>query len=239
LFARKADDIADEGNLPDSEKLILLGKYEDELKNCFDGVYKSAFWKALHNTVLKFSIDQNLFFSLLKAFKQDLIKSRFADFEEILEYCKNSANPVGRIILQLHGISDIGAMELSDKICTALQLTNFYQDISQDIEKDRIYLPLDELDEFNVSIQNLFMKISDDNFKQLMKYQIERNFRIYEEGKSLINFLPDKLKMQIRWTIGGGIKILDKIKQIDYNVLKFRPKLSKFDAAIILLKNLR
>ena len=238
-FARSADDIADEGTFNIEEKISSLNEFENGLSNCFNGVYASSFWAALHNTVLKFSIDQNLFFNLLKAFKQDLLKSRYADFNEVLDYCKNSANPVGRIILQLHGIRDNYAMELSDKICTALQLTNFYQDLSVDLVKDRIYLPLDELNKFKVQIENLLQKKTDENFIELMKYQVQRNLNLYEEVNKLINILPPKLKIQIKMTIAGGIKILEKVKKIDYNVLKLRLKLSKFDAVLILLKNLR
>ncbi|GAB4127220.1 MAG: squalene synthase HpnC [Ignavibacteriales bacterium] len=209
------------------------------MKECISGNFASPFWQALQNTIIKFSIDPKLLYDLIDAFAQDLIKTRYKNFGELIAYCEKSANPVGRIILALNGINDTEAAIFSDKICTALQLTNFYQDTSIDLQKDRVYYPIDELEQFNVSISDLKEGVMNENIKNLIKHQIQRTEILFGEGKKLIKFLPFKLRIQINATIEGGLKILQKIEQIDFNVLKFRVKLSKFDTLLILLKALR
>lgn len=180
-----------------------------------------------------------MFYKLLDAFEQDLIKTRYETFTELITYCEKSANPIGRIILTLHGINNSEAAILSDKICTALQLTNFYQDTSIDLKRGRLYYSLDDLNKFNVSTDELFSGIMNHNIKNLISHQCKRVYAMFEEGEEIIKYLPPKLRIQIIATIEGGLKILEKIKQIDYNVLKFRVKLLKFDALFILLKAIK
>ena len=228
-FARKADDIADEGNFTDEERLAQLSKFELHLKETKDGTFQNKFWNALHNSILLKNLDIQNFSNLLKAFKQDIVKHRYSNFDELLNYCKSSADPVGRIILELNGIHSEKAKLYSDKICTALQITNFLQDIAEDFEKGRIYLPLNELKEFGVQ-ENLFqLKENNSNFKKLMKYQVERVQTFFNEGKNLLPILPFRLRQQIKWTINGGEGILRKIENLDYDVLNLRPKFSKID----------
>ncbi len=236
-FARLADDIADEGNLPPSERLDSLKDFRTELQKSFEGSPQSEFWKALIYTVNSFSLSHKNFFDLLSAFEQDISKKRYSNFEDLLDYCSRSANPVGRIILEFFNIRSEEAVKYSDNICTALQLTNFYQDIKIDLEKDRIYLPVDEMQKFGVDEKSFVKDENNSNFKSLLRYQIERADMLFQEGKKLIPFLPSSLKYQIKWTILGGEEILKKIRSIDYEVLTTRPKLTKIDYLRLMIKS--
>ena len=150
-FARTADDIADEGKLSTGERLKKLDDFEEGFKRVLNGNYKSEYESVLHQTIKEKGLNPEHFTNLLKAFRQDVTKKEYANSEELLGYCQNSANPVGRLILELHGIRDENANIYSDNICTALQITNFLQDVTEDFEKGRIYLPQDELARFEIN----------------------------------------------------------------------------------------
>ncbi|MBI5808315.1 MAG: squalene synthase HpnC [Ignavibacteriales bacterium] len=237
-FARQADDIADEGNFATETRLEKLNEYENDFNLSLNGTPKNDFWLALKNTIEKFSIEEKLFLDLISAFKQDVIKNRYETFEELLDYCSRSANPVGRILLKIFNVNNIEAITASDKICTALQLTNFYQDISIDILKNRIYLPKEKMKLFGVEEQQIKNKIADENFKRLLKTLLEESKIMFEEGKNILRYIPINFQLQMKMTILGGEKILEKISLIDYDVFNKRPKLSKKDFAIILLNGL-
>jgi len=228
-FARKADDIADEGELKNEERLTQLIEFELQLQQAEKGISKNQFWNALHNSISSKSLEIQNFSKLLQAFKQDITKKRYLNFNELLNYCKNSADPVGRIILELNGIKNEQANLYSDKICTALQITNFLQDVGVDFEIGRIYLPLDEMKECGVEENIFHFKENSSNFKKLMKSQVERVQTLFDEGERLLPFLPFRLKQQIKWTINGGRGILKKIIDLEYDVLNSRPKFSKMD----------
>jgi squalene synthase HpnC len=236
-FARQVDDIADEGDYLVEERLKSLDQYEKELKECLEGNFKNDFWKALNNTIKENSITEDLLYRLLIAFKQDVTKNRYNHFEELLDYCKNSANPVGRFILELFNVRDQKILDYSDAICTALQLTNFYQDVAVDYTKNRIYLPLNEMEKFGVDESVIEQKTLDFQFQNLMKFQIKRTRDLFMMGRKLIPNLPRNLRYQITWTILGGEEILKKIEKIDYNVLNIRPKLSKIDYFRLLFRS--
>jgi len=237
-FARQADDIADEGNFATETRLKKLNEYENDFNLSLTGKPKNDFWLALKNTIEKFSIEEKLFLDLISAFKQDVIKNRYETFEELLDYCSRSANPVGRILLKIFNVNNIEAITASDKICTALQLTNFYQDISIDILKNRIYLPKEKMKLFGVEEQQIKNKIADENFKRLLKTLLEETKIMFEEGKNIHRYISVNFQLQMKMTILGGEKILEKISLIDYDVFNKRPKLSKKDFAIILLNGL-
>lgn len=237
-FARQADDIADEGNFATETRLEKLNEYENDFNLSLNGTPKNDFWLALKNTIEKFSIEEKLFLDLISAFKQDVIKNRYETFEELLDYCSRSANPVGRILLKIFNVNNIEAITASDKICTALQLTNFYQDISIDILKNRIYLPKEKMKLFGVEEQQIKNKIADEKFKRLLKTLLEESKIMFEEGKNIHRYIPINFQLQMKMTILGGEKILEKISLIDYDVFNKRPKLSKKDFAIILLNGL-
>ena len=237
-FARLADDIADEGSDSPEERIEKLNSFEDDLRKCLKNEFESGLWRALKNTIDLFGLKEEYFFDLISAFRQDITKVRYENFEELADYCRRSANPVGRIMLQLFGIKNPECYLYSDYVCTALQLINHYQDISIDYKRGRIYIPLDEMRKFGVEEAHFETKNADNNFKSLMKFQLKRNLELFMKGSRLIEILPYKLKYQISWTIFGGKKILYKIIKLDYDLFNKRPVLTKFDYLILMLKGL-
>ena len=236
-FARTADNIADDPNLPDEEKMIKLNHFEGRLTSLLLGNYENDYETALHNTITLMHLTPDLFYDLLTAFRQDLIKKRYQSFEGLLDYCKYSANPVGRLILELNGIRDNNAFHYSDKICTALQLINFYQDVKIDHDMNRIYFPLDEMSMFAVT-ENMFeLNKINLNLEKLVKYNIDRADKILEEGEKLVEFLPGRLKIEIKWTVLGGKEILNKIRKNSFDIFT-RPELSKIDFLMLLFKSI-
>jgi len=236
-FARTADDIADDPNLPDNEKIIKLNQYENRLTALIKGNCENDYETALHNTIHIKHLTPVLFYDLLTAFRQDLMKKRYQSFEQLIDYCKYSANPVGRLILELNGIIDNNAFHYSDKICTALQLINFYQDVKNDYNMNRIYFPKDEMNIFAVT-ENMFeLNKINLNLEKLVKYNIDRAGKILGEGKNLLEFLPVRLKIEIKWTVLGGMEILNKIRKNNFNIFT-RPKLNKYDFLMLLFKSI-
>ena len=236
-FARLADDIADETKLPSDERLKLLDNFSKEFNRALKNNFASGFWNALKNTIDLFNLTPENFSRLLTAFKSDILFTEFQTFPDVLNYCSNSANPVGRIILEIFDIRDEQAVHYSDNVCTALQLINFYQDVSIDIKQNRIYIPQDEMKQFSVTADDIKkMKISG-SFRELMKLQINRVDSMFAEGRNILPYLPYRLKKEISWTILGGEKISEKIKKNDYNVLNYRPEINTFEVVMILLKS--
>jgi squalene synthase HpnC len=235
-FARTADDFADEGNYSVEERLSNLNKFEDRLTELLNGNYIDSFEYALYSTINNMKLSSNEFYKLLKAFKQDVTKNRYSSFDDLLGYCKNSANPVGRLILELFNIRDKKAIEYSDNICTALQLTNFWQDSEIDYKKGRIYYPTDEMKKFSITEKMFELKENNLNLKELVGYNVERTHKLFFEGKKLIPYLKGRLKYEIKWTIEGGESILRKIEKNKFNVFQTRPELTKIDFIILLLK---
>ncbi|MFC2084388.1 squalene synthase HpnC [Bacteroidota bacterium] len=237
-FARQADDIADEGNLSKEKRLQKLEEYGNLLTSSLNGEPGNIFWEALLNTIHTKELNPEYFYALLKAFKQDVVKHRYENYNELLGYCNNSANPVGRLVLELYSIRENSSLVKSDYICTALQLVNFYQDVNIDYSKGRIYLPIDEMKKYGFTENHLELKLNNDNFKMLIRFQLERVGILFEKGIELIYDLPKPLNFQIYWIILSGKKMIQKIKNIDYNTLNIRPKLTKLDRINLLLKSL-
>lgn len=235
-FARQADDIADEGVEAPERKLAELQEYRKKFEGCLEKKYANEFWFALSNTISTKNLTPGNFLNLIKAFESDVTKNRFENFSEILNYCSLSANPVGRIILELNDINSPEALKYSDYICTALQLTNFYQDISIDAKQNRIYIPIDEIISFGLTEDDFRHLRYESTFKNLIEHQVKRAQDFFDKGKPLLEELPGRLKNQIKWTILGGEAILKKIIRIDYRVNDFRPKLNKIDYIILSLK---
>ncbi len=237
-FARTADDFADEGSESDEKRLENLFKFEKELSLSLEGKSADEYFIKLNETKKKYSLKKEYFFDLLSAFKQDVIKKRYQNYDELKDYCRRSANPIGRIILDLFKIKNDEATKYSDMICTALQLTNFYQDTAIDFYKGRIYYPAEEMKRFGVTEKMFELNEFNSNVKSLVQYNIERTQSLFDEGKNLLNYLDGRLKLEIKWTIAGGEKILHKIRKNDFNVFFERPILSKFDYIFILLRSI-
>jgi squalene synthase HpnC len=207
------------------------------LKLLLGGVFSSDLDSALHETIKTKSLGPENFFRLLKAFKQDVTKHRYSDFYEVLEYCSNSANPVGRLVLELTGYADDERFVYSDKICTALQITNFIQDTVKDYEKGRIYYPLDEMQKFGVTEKMFELKQNNLNFKRLVEFSVGRVIEMFAQGKPLLNTLKGRIRYEIAWTIGGGTAILNQIRKNDYNVFNSRVTMSKIDYFRLFVKS--
>ena len=236
-FARIADDYADEPGLSTAERIDSLSEWEEQLIDSYRGHVHHPVFVALQETVNRFEIPIGLFSSLLTAFRSDVTTHRHETFDDVLGYCENSANPIGRLILLLFNYRSEGMMELSDSICTALQLTNFWQDVSVDLEKDRVYIPLDDIREFGYSEEQLLDRSYSPAFKDLMCFQVDRTQQMFQEGQPLLSQVGKDLKMELRLTWKGGMKILNKIEEDEYNVLARRPALSLFDKASILISS--
>jgi squalene synthase HpnC len=236
-FARTADDIADEGEVSEFDRILNLEHFQNRLTELINGNAGDDYELALAATIKGRALTTDLFYDLLTAFKQDITKKRYTDFDDLLKYCKNSANPVGRLILELNNIREQEAFLLSDKICTALQLTNFLQDSIIDYEKGRIYLPCDEMEQFAVDHKIFELKQNNPNLQRLIKLNVDRIERMFIDGKELLRFLKGRLKFEIKWTVLGGMEILNRIKKNDYNIFAPRPKLSKKDFVILLVRS--
>lgn len=244
-FARAADDFADEPGIEGGKekRLALLDEWNGKLNDCYSGKAYDPIFIALGETVRDCNIPKELLENLLNAFGQDVKKSRYENFDEVLDYCKNSANPVGRLVLLVFDIHGDELFEKSDKICTALQLANFWQDVKIDLQKDRIYIPKDDMANFGVSVDDLVNKNDSKTFRDLIKYQAERTEKLFEEGKELLKMLKKesvskRLILELKLTWLGGMEILNKIRTIDYDVLHIRPKLNLIDKLKLLTKTL-
>ena len=251
-FARHTDDLADEGyasghdfggeippNPTPAERLAALERWEIGLANPEAAeMVNEPILIALHATIRELDLPMSLFTDLLSAFKQDVVKTRYANHAEILDYCRRSANPIGRLVLLLNGFRDEEKFRQADAICTGLQVANFWQDISVDLLKDRIYLPQDEMAALGVTVEQLKEGRSTPEFRTLVHNQVTKAWALFEQGKSLSRQLPIPLKWEIAVTWLGGTTILKKIEALDYDTLRTRPKLSKFDIPLLFLRTL-
>jgi squalene synthase HpnC len=237
-FARTADDMADEGNEEPGKRLDELNKFENEFQKSLKNESENFYFNQLSKTITDKTLSIQNFIDLISAFKQDVIKTEYKNYDEVLDYCKRSANPVGRILLELFNIKKQQAIIYSDNICTALQLTNFYQDTLIDLEKGRNYYAQDEMKMFEVTKKMLGLKENNPNIKALVKHNLERTQLLFHEGKNLLKYLNGRFKVEIKWTIAGGEKILEMIRKNDYDVFTKRPKLEKFDFIKLLVKSI-
>lgn len=225
-YCRISDDLGDEVGSPRAS-LELLDQWEAELDACYEGKPRHPVFVALAGTVRQFDIPRKPFADLLTAFRQDQTTSRYAKFEDLLGYCKNSANPVGHLVLYLCEYRDAERQTLSDFTCTALQLANFWQDVSADYEKGRIYLPLRDLQHFGVTENDIAAQRNTANFCDLMAFEVDRAYDWFERGLPLIQQVDRELAVDLELFSRGGQEILAAIERQGYNVLGNRPSISK------------
>ncbi len=237
-FARNADDFADEGEDASWTRLEKLDAYRARLVTiAAGGTPPDALFCDVAKIVREHALPLPLFEDLLDAFSQDVTKKRYASYDEVLDYCRRSANPVGRLLLHLFKRTTERDLSASDAICTALQLTNFWQDVDVDFANDnRVYLPQDEMARFGVGELHLIEKTCDDAWRSLMKFQVDRTRALMMEGAFLGKSLPGRIGLEIRATVQGGLRILEKIERAGYDVFRKRPVLKAWDWPSILLK---
>jgi squalene synthase HpnC len=225
-YCRISDDLGDEvGDVAAS--LELLNQWHRELDACYEGSPKHPVFVALAETVRQFDIPKHEFSDLLIAFRQDQTITRFDTFNDLLAYCKYSANPVGHLVLYLCGYRDSERQQLSDLTCTALQLANFWQDVTVDYAKGRIYLPLEDLRCFGVTEDEIARKQNTPAFRQMMKFEVERARDWFRQGLPLVGKVDRELAIDLDLFSRGGLEILNAIEQQDFAVLGNRPAISK------------
>jgi squalene synthase HpnC len=225
-YCRISDDLGDEVG-DTTVSLQLLDQWETELNACYDGHPRHPVFVALSETVRKFEIPKHEFSDLLAAFRQDQRITRYETFDELLGYCRYSANPVGHLVLYLCGYRDSERQLLSDYTCTALQLANFWQDVTADFAKGRIYLPLEDLRRFGVSEESIRDGENRSAFREMMKFEVQRAREWFAQGLPLISKVDRKLAIDIELFSRGGQEILNAIERQDYSVLGRRPAISK------------
>ncbi len=236
-FCRWADDLGDEiGDT--AESLRLLAWWRGELQAMCAGQARHPVFVALAGTVREFSLPVTLFDDLIKAFEQDQTITRYRNFEELFQYCRYSANPVGRLVLGLCGYGDAERHVLSDATCTALQLANFWQDVIVDLKKDRVYLPLDLLEAHGYPLEALFARKFDQRFRAALREAVNVTRDLFVKGLPLADSVDRRLAIDLELFSRGGLRVLEKIERQDYDVLGSRPAISKVERVGLLLSAL-
>jgi len=225
-YCRISDDLGDEVG-DTTQSLALLDEWQHQLDKCYEGSPLHPVFVALAGTVKEFKIPKYEFSDLLTAFRQDQTITRYQTFEDLLGYCKNSANPVGHLVLYLCGYSDTERQKLSDYTCTALQLANFWQDVAVDYGKGRIYLPLESLARFSAAETDIPERKFTPQFRELMRFEVERARDWFAKGLPLIGMVNKELALDLDLFSRGGLEILRAIERQDFNVLARRPVISK------------
>jgi squalene synthase HpnC len=227
-FCRWADDLGDEIGDP-AESLRLLAWWRSELEAMYQGQVHHPVFVALQGTTHKYNLPIQLFSDLITAFEQDQRITRYQNWDELFAYCRCSANPVGRLVLRLCGYNDPERDCLSDATCTALQLANFWQDVTVDFEKDRVYLPLDLLQKHGYTVDDLAAHRFNPAFQSVMQEAVEVAHNLFQQGLPLTKMVNRRLALDLELFSRGGLRVLEKIKQQNYNVLASRPSVSKVD----------
>jgi len=225
-YCRISDDLGDETGSTQAS-LLLLDEWEAELNACYNGSPRHPVFVALAGTVREFDIPKQTFADLLTAFRQDQTVTRYETFDDLLGYCHYSANPVGHLVLYLCGYRDPERQQLSDFTCTALQLANFWQDVSTDYDKGRIYLPLEDLKRFRVSEEDISSQRNTTQFREMMRFEVQRAREWFDRGLPLVGRVSRELAIDLELFSRGGQEILRAIERQDYAVLGHRPAISK------------
>jgi len=231
-FCRYGDDLGDDAPFPPSERILLLEEWEDDLRRGFENEWsgnpRHPIIKAISHTASIFSIPIEPFSKLIKAFKMDQNKTRYQTWDELREYCIHSADPVGHLFLYVYGHDDENLRRISDYTCTALQLANHWQDVSRDLEQDRIYMPIDEMKKYGYSMDMYQNRESNEQWHNLMKFQVERARDWFSKGEELWHLVDPMLAVDLQMFTMGGTAVLDSIEKLNFNTWKKRPTISRF-----------
>jgi squalene synthase HpnC len=234
-FARTADDFADEGARSADERLARLDDWLSRLKSCDasrgrgDTSDADAIFVALANTIRERQLPVGLFEDLLSAFRQDVTTARYDSWPDLLDYCRRSANPVGRLVLRVAGYNDDELDRASDAVCTALQLTNFWQDVGHDWRKGRLYVPTSDMREFGARTEDLEMQYVTANWRDVMSLMADRTRALFDEGRRVCDGVTGRLRFELRLTWLGGRRILDALERNGFDVFTRRPTLRAGD----------
>ena len=245
-FARTADDLADEGIASATERLADLSAYRQELLAIAQGATPTSRWATvfspLQTTLREFNLPLSLLLDLLDAFTQDVIKTRdqtlYQDADELLDYCRRSANPIGRLLLHLYGMADAADLRLSDAICTALQLINFWQDLSLDIPRGRFYLTEQDCLRFGLALDDMKACKQTQNTTLLIANNVAIARKMMVNGSALVHRVPGRAGWELRAVVQGGLRILDKIERLNFATLQTRPRLGLTDGPLLLWRGL-
>jgi len=242
-FARQADDFADENEHTPEQRLSMLAGFRHELDLIKAGKKSdSSFFVELSSMIKQQQLPLAPFYDLLSAFSQDVTKAAYQNFDEVLDYCERSANPVGLLLLHLYQKATPENIRYSNNICSALQLINFYQDVAIDYDasfhKKRIYLCQDEMKTYNITEQHIATQLTDANWQTFMLFNIERAEKMLQAGKPLGKILPGRMGLEMRMIITGGERIINKLKKVKGDIFNHRPTLKAWDWPIILFKSL-
>lgn len=236
-FARTADDLADEGDATAATRLQDLATYRADLAACAEGASGSGRWadvfSPLQKIIVQYTLPVGLLNDLLNAFEQDVTQTRYADQAELLDYCQRSANPVGRLLLHLYRVNDDVSLGQSDAVCTALQLINFWQDLGTDVNRGRIYLPADAWAAHGVDEAQLISRSVNAQTTALVAANINWAKLLMMRGAPLARKVPGRAGWELRLVVQGGLRIAEKIEQINYSTLCTRPKINVWDTVVM------
>lgn len=242
-FARTADDLADEGDASAQTRLADLAAYRSDLDAVVEGHAPSARWAQVFGPLAvamrAFRLPPALLADLLSAFEQDVVKQRYADRAELLDYCRRSANPIGRLLLHLYGVADADSLRRSDAICTALQLANFWQDLSVDTRRGRVYLPQVDCERHGIATQDVLAGRDSPALRALLAAQVAWARGLMSEGAPLVHAVPGRAGWELRLVVQGGMRILEKIAQSGFDSMLRRPRLRASDAPLLVWRALR
>jgi squalene synthase HpnC len=237
-FARTADDIADEGDAPPGQRIADLADYRAQLNAVIGGSQASQRWASvfgpLQQAIRDHDFPPSLLHDLLSAFEQDVVKHDYVDRADLLDYCRRSANPVGRLLLHLYGVNDERSRAQSDAICTALQLINFWQDLSVDTLRGRLYVPQSDRTKYGVSAEGLLAGKDDAPTRSMVAALVDWARTLMLSGTPLVHALPGRAGWELRLMVQGGLRILEKIEGLNCASIAARPRLRWYDAPIML-----
>jgi squalene synthase HpnC len=247
-FARAADDFADEPGIPDAERLRLLDAWRESLhkggcplsgKGDSHLYHAEDVFLALHNTIRECRLPISLFEDLLSAFRQDITTKRYATWADVLDYCRRSANPVGRLVLRVAGYDDLRLDTSSDALCTALQLTNFWQDLERDWTNGRLYVPLEDRDRAGATDDDLDARRTTPEWRAALSSVTSRTRDLFAAGRAVCDGVSGRLKWELRLTWLGGSRILDKLERSRFDVFQARPALGPADVPVLAWRAVR